>query len=279
MEPMKRLLLPLATGAAAIAFCLADPQPVPPAFEREGDKILLDPAIINRDPFDPDLERPKNIRIQVEYVELGHEKLTELLFLDDPPSADATPLRKQVQELVTKGEAKVIETMICAARSGEKALVESVNEFIYPTEYEPWELPNEVDLPDKPGGLSPDDVKALERLVTPATPTSFETRNIGSTLEVEPTLGSDGAIIDLRFTPDMTWHTGETIWVERKDHLGNVCKIQMPKIYTMRVTTALTCREGQHVLAAVLSPKDDNGNTDPTRKVMAFVKCDVIVVK
>ncbi len=278
MPLMKWLPLPLAAGVAVLSLYLnaQEPEKVPPAFERgtSGDEIMLDPDI-----FDPDVSSPKMIRVQVEYVELSHEVLTELLFLADPPSADATPLRKQVHELVKKGEAKVMETMICTARSGEKAISESISEFIYPTEYEPWELPNEVDVPDKPGGITPDDVKALESLVTPATPTSFETRNLGSTLEIEPTIGVDGRIIDLRFNPDMVWHTGETVWVERKDPLGNICKVQMPKFYSMRVATALTCREGHYVLAAALSPKDAEGTTDFTRKVMVFVKCDVLVVK
>jgi hypothetical protein len=79
--------------------------------------------------------------------------------------------------------------------------------------------------------------------------------------------------------PDMVWHTGETVWLERKDSLGNISKIQMPKIYSLRTTTALTCKEGQYVLAAALSPKDGEGTTDPSRKVMVFVKCDILVVK
>jgi hypothetical protein len=247
--------------------------------EQDGNKILLDPKIVMPDPVDPEVNPPKMIRVQVEFVDLSHEKLTELLFMADPPSADATAMRKQIQALVKKGEAKVMETLICTARSGEKALGESINEFIYPTEYEPPELPSTVGIPDKDDGLTPDEVKLLRMLRTPPTPTSFETRNLGSTLEIEPTLNETGDLIDLRFAPEMVWHTGETVWVEEKDSEGNVSKIQMPKIYTMRVTTALTCREGQYVMAAVQSPKDADGTTDFSRKVMVFVKCDTLVVK
>lgn len=276
MFPMRKAILPLAAGVAVFSLYLGaqETEKVPPPFE----KAAGDDAS-EVDPFDEDASAPRMIRVQVEYVELSHETLTDLLFLADPPSADATPLRKQVQELVKKGEAKVIETMICNARSGEKALAESINEFIYPTEYEPWELPNEVDVPDKPGGITPDDVRALENLVTPATPTSFESRNLGTTFEIEPTSGADDQYIDLRLAPDMVWHTGESIWVERKDSLGNSCKIQMPKFYSLRITTALTCKEGQYVLAAALSPKDAEGTTDQSRKIMVFVKCDILVVK
>jgi general secretion pathway protein D len=37
--------------------------------------------------------------------------------------------------------------------------------------------------------------------VTPATPTSFETRDVGVQLEVEPTVGPDGYSIDLSLSP------------------------------------------------------------------------------
>lgn len=267
---MRKAILPLAAGVAVLSLYLGaqEPDKVPAPFEKAaGD------AVPEADPFDEDVNAPRMIRVQVEYVELSHETLTDLLFLADPPSADATPLRKQVQELVKKGEAKVMETMICNARSGEKALAESINEFIYPTEYEPLTLPGSF------VGSALTDAQTFEKLFNFATPTSFETRNLGTTFEIEPTSGADDKVIDLRLAPDMVWHTGETVWLERKDSLGNISKIQMPKIYSLRTTTALTCKEGQYVFAAALSPKDGEGTTDPSRKVMVFVKCDILVVK
>lgn len=275
MSPMRKAILPLAAGVAVCSLYLGAQETgkVPPPFEKAAGDDTTQP-----DPFDEDFNAPKMVRVQVEYVELSHETLTDLLFLADPPSADATPLRKQVQELVKKGEAKVMETMICNARSGEKALAESINEFIYPTEYEPPELPGSFTLPDRDKGLAPDELMLLRMMRTPATPTSFETRNLGSTLEIEPT-SDDGKYIDLRLAPDIVWHTGESVWIEDKLPDGNVSRIQMPKIYSARITTALTCKEGQYVLAGVVSPKDAEGTTDLSRKLMIFVKCDTLIVK
>jgi hypothetical protein len=34
----------------------------------------------------------------------------------------------------------------------------------------------------------------------------------------------------------------------------------------------------QYLMAAVLSPRDDRGVTDPTRKVMVFVKSEILTV-
>ena len=85
---------------------------------------------------------PKQIRVQVEFIEVSHEQLTELLFAPKVPAND-TELRKQLAQLVKDGKAGIVETMLCIARSGQKATTESIEEFIYPTEYEPAELPAE----------------------------------------------------------------------------------------------------------------------------------------
>ena len=45
-------------------------------------------------------------------------------------------------------------------------------------------------------------------------------------------------------------------------------------IETLRLNTAFTCISGQYTLVGVVSPKDAKGETDMTRKVMVFVKCE-----
>lgn len=227
------------------------------------------------DPFnDPEAKEIPMIQVRVEFVEMSHAKLTELLFLDEQESNDATALRNTVAELVKSGEASILETMMVSAPHGQRATSESILEYIYPTEYEPPEIPTEVDLPDKEGGLTPEDIKALSLMATPATPTSFETANLGSTLEIDASVVSMKQIF-LRFSPEIVWHTGNTVWTERKDGIGNVSKIEMPEFYKLSVNMALNCIDGQYNLVSVLSPKDQDGVTDFTRKVMVFVRCDI----
>ncbi|MGB6223459.1 hypothetical protein [Haloferula sp.] len=267
------------TGVA-LAGTSSGQEKVPEAFSKEDAQAPThSDSISDIDPFDPDVGRPKYVQVQVEFVEMSHLKLTELLFLSDPASSDATPLRKQVVELVKKGEAEVLETMMVVARSGEKATSEGIREFIYPTEYEPPEIPSKITIPGKPDELSPEKLKLMWMMRTPATPTAFETRNLGSTLEIAPTLGENDKYIDLQLAPEIVWHTGNTVWVETKDGLGNVSRIEMPQMYKLSVNTAITCLDNQYNLIAILSPKDQKGVTDMTRKVMVFVKCDIQVVK
>jgi general secretion pathway protein D len=153
------------------------------------------------------------------------------------------------------------------ARSGEKALIEIIREFIYPTEYEPPELPNSIGggVGGDGGGLGGN---AGIFPVTPATPTSFETRNTGVTLEIEPTIGGNDFVIDLRFAPDIVEfegfvNYGSPIQSPATDFLGNPTtvtitenRIEMPVFSSRRVTTALTIYDGYTVAVGGLMRED-----------------------
>ncbi len=156
------------------------------------------------------------------------------------------------------------------ARSGQKATIEIIREFIYPTEYEPPELPNSVGttssiglggglLGGGGGGGFP---------VTPATPTAFDTRNTGVTLEIEPTIGANDFVIDLRFVPEIVEfegfiNYGSPIQSPGTDALGNPVvsvitenRIEMPVFSSRRVNTALTIYDGYTVAVGGLMRED-----------------------
>jgi hypothetical protein len=225
--------------------------------------------------FDPLGEHdglPKQIRVQVEFIDVSHEQLTELLFGEKAPANDVE-LRKQVAQLIKDGKANILETLLCTARSGQKATSESVEEYIYATEYEPAEMVNELNFKNEEAAES---AKVTRRdFATGPTPTAFETKNLGSTLEIEPTLGEDNKIIDLRFLPEIVYHVGNEIWAEWKGVHGD-SPIQMPKFYKVSVNTSVTLADGKTMLVAAISPKDEEGNPDFTRKLMVFVKADVL---
>ncbi len=72
-------------------------------------------------------------------------------------------------------------------KSGQRATIQIIREFRYPTEYD---LPQVTQTPG-----------SIYTPATPTTPTSFETKPVGITLEVEPTVGPDGYTIDLVLSP------------------------------------------------------------------------------
>src|SRR5437763_1455001 len=85
-------------------------------------------------------------------------------------------------------------------KSGQRAVIEIVREFRYATQFTPPQDPTFS------GGGSGTTVAPA--VVTPTTPTAFETRNTGVTLEVEPVVGPDGVTIDLNLVPQVVEFEG-----------------------------------------------------------------------
>lgn len=238
--------------------------------------MAISPASAQESSFDPtgelaEASLPRQIRLQVEYIEMSLEEMSSLM-ADDTATKNDTILRQRVGALLKAGKAQLIENQMLVARSGEKATIESIREFIYPTEYEPAELPSTVKIEQ-----GAENKIAARDLATGPTPTAFETRNVGSTLEIEPTVGDNNKIIDVRLSPEIVYHVENTVWSEWKDKHGRA-DIQMPIFYTLRINTAATVADGKSCLLGALSPKDNKGFTDTSRKVFIFLKANVIIV-
>ena len=172
--------------------------------------------------------------------------------------------------LSQKKGADVMTAPSILAKSGESATIEVIREFIYPTEYEPPELPQSVGTTGttSDGGGGGGGASAEIFPVTPATPTGFETRNTGVTLEIEPTIGENNYSIDLRFAPELVEfegfiNYGSPIQTLGTDILGNPIsititenRIEMPVFATRRVTTGLTIYDGYTVAVGGLMRED-----------------------
>jgi len=83
-------------------------------------------------------------------------------------------------------------------KSGNKAVVNIIREFRYPTEFNPPQIPQTVN--NQTGVASGFQTSPI---ITPTTPSAFDTRNLGVTLEVTPTVGADGYTIDLDLAPEV----------------------------------------------------------------------------
>ncbi len=215
----------------------------------------------------------KLIRVQLEWIEVKHEILTDLLAKDRRAqvegllSSNDQPLRDELTELIKKGDASVTETMMVIAQSGNRAKAESVMEFIYPTEYDPPRA-----------GLAMQKDNQPEIAVTLPTPTAFEVRNVGATLEVDPTLGADDKTINVNLSPELVYRNENTPYGTYREG-DNQVDIVMPNFYTAKVTTQLTVIDGETTLMGVLTPRDiKTGEADPSRKFMVFLKAEVLYV-
>jgi general secretion pathway protein D len=215
-------------------------------------------AAVNRNSIDAILNNPSRTA-QTANVAPGIMSLTGL-FSD-------VQMQMMMRGLSQKKGADLMTAPSVTAKSGQKATIEIIREFIYPTEYEPPELPNSVGQTSGTsfvgGGTSGGSFP-----VTPATPTAFETRNTGVTLEIEPTIGENDFVIDLRFVPEIVEfegfiNYGSPIQTSGTDLLGNSTttvvtenRIEMPVFSVRRVNTALTIYDGYTVAVGGLMRED-----------------------
>jgi general secretion pathway protein D len=77
-------------------------------------------------------------------------------------------------------------------KSGVKATVKIVDEFIYPRQYDPPQIPQSTSNTGSPP------------TVTPSFPRDFTKQDLGVVLEAKPTIGPDGYTIDLELNPRVT---------------------------------------------------------------------------
>jgi hypothetical protein len=213
---------------------------------------------------------PALVRVQADFIEVSLAQCDELLFGDHAPATDCE-LRQQVGQLVAQGQATMVETLTAVTRSDKTAISESIREFIYPTEFEPPQTPTEVRSAAGDGkpALQPRDFA-----VGPM-PSAWDKRNVGSRFEVEPMIEADGHTVAVRLVPEIVYHVKNAIWQEWKNPRGDA-HVQMPVFHALQCNQAVIVMPGQPLLAATLTPKGPDGMADASRKIMVFVKCDLI---
>jgi general secretion pathway protein D len=165
-------------------------------------------------------------------------------------------------------------------KSGQRAVIEIVREFRYPTQFTPPQVPN---ITGGTGGTGTVQVN----VVTPTTPTQFETRNTGVTLEVEPVVGPDGVTIDLNLVPQVVEFegfinygspifgtippttslnpiTGITTLLTSPSVLLTANVINQPIFSTRKVTTSVSVYDGSTVVLGGLMREDVQKTEDRT---------------
>jgi general secretion pathway protein D len=161
-------------------------------------------------------------------------------------------------------------------KSGQRAVIEIVREFRYPTTFTAPQVPSISSSSSTViNGVVP-------VVVTPTTPQAFETRNTGVTLEVEPVVGPDGTTIDLNLVPQVVEFEGFINYGSPINAVGvntvggangisvstpvllteNV--INQPVFSTRKVTTNVSVWDGQTVVLGGLMSENVQKTEDKT---------------
>jgi hypothetical protein len=209
----------------------------------------------------------RHVRVIVQVVEVPHAALTKWTTGETLPGRE---IHERAMKLAAGGEAEIVETCVLMARSGEKAIAESIAEIIFPSEYEP---PGSDLLP-----LNKADSSAFryKRAFESSVMTSFETRNTGVTLEIYPTIGGGNRMVDLRVSFEMIDLDSLTTWTEFRDRWGDA-SVRMPEFESKRLTSNITLAPGVFELWNAFTPKPAAVPAAATRQLV-FVRADLVPI-
>jgi general secretion pathway protein D len=162
-------------------------------------------------------------------------------------------------------------------KSGQRAVIEIIREFRYPTEFTPPQIPQTFGGNGANLALTGGTSSGGSFPVTPTTPTAFETRNTGVTLEVEPVVGPDGYTIDLNLVPQVVEfegfiNYGSPITSSSTNPITGVTTtnvitpniINQPIFSTRKVTTSVSVYDGSTVVLGGLIREDVQKVEDKT---------------
>ncbi|HRQ89481.1 MAG TPA: hypothetical protein PLA50_11825 [Bacteroidia bacterium] len=145
--------------------------------------------------------------------------------------------------------AKPVEERSIRFRSGNRHLVSTAENRRYPFEFIPSANRGELSRP-----LS---IKPLQ---------------FGTTVEVDPVFNERGTLLDLGMMPEIVAPFGKT--VHHRILVNGVWQPNSttPVVYRMKASTGIVLPLNTPVLVAIMSPPDEKGWTDPSRKVLLFVE-------
>lgn len=189
---------------------------------------------------------PKEGLLTFTWVEVDHATFNHSLLNGFDSS---TWVGGGLYEGMIKSSAAIKEQRVLRFKDGQRSKIESIKEIIFHQTF---------DLPSEAGRLS--------------VPEAAETKNVGVTVEVDPVVSEPGGAVEANLAAEFSSYFG-------KDVLHRVLidgewkpNVTMPRFYTMQPTTQLSIPLNSQVLVAVMSPPDESGWTDPSRKVLLFVR-------
>ena len=187
-------------------------------------------------------ERHWNFTAECQMIVLPQKAALPLLpeLLDETKIAGAW---EKLQQMILAGEAELASNLVVNFRDGERPVAASIEELRYATEFDPPQLPTAATH-------DPAILKAWPAVGI--TPTSFETRNVGTSFEVETWVeDAAGQWIQVKAVPMhvrfLRWNKIDAGKLANGDRLF----VEQPIFHTMSNTSALFVKNGQRILLGV----------------------------
>lgn len=186
----------------------------------------------------------ENLRMTTQVIEVPHATLTEWT---SGPALSGGEMHRAAMERVREGEARVVDTTVLTGRSGERFGSESIAEMIYPTDADYGSMP--ISLPA--GKLGEATLSGFPRWFR-YSPTAFETRHTGATLELSPMAGE--GLVELGVSLEMVRFDSFTQWGIFRDTFGDASN-RFPRFGQQSLHFAATLAAGHFEWIGTLSPE------------------------
>lgn len=219
-------------------------------------------------------EEKQNVTaINLEYSAYSMDRTQAREILLAMPTLEA-PWEK-LQALIHDKQARFEHLVAIQTKSGQRAMIEEIHELIYPTEFSPPARAHTTETTKRTGtaqGTETTTVTAeiASSEILPGVATTFEKRNVGVSVEVEPVIGPDGVTIDLSHAISAIAHLGNL-------NPGPIATPfpPLPLFESRKVTSAQTVFIGRHMLVGTFNPPDNDGvneRADDGRTWLLFVR-------
>jgi hypothetical protein len=214
------------------------------------------PTSGDAEPFKP---QPKaDLSTIVELIEFDRDLCPSLFLAKVDPESPITPYQI-LTERVRRGEAKSIASTLLRTKSGNRAKGGAGSEFIYGTENDPSQLPQNLTSP--PADRS--------QFTVPISPTAFDSRKLGLTVEAVPSIIGDGSQIDLKVAIERCVLDREQVYGQDEG------EVKQPIFSSTKITTGVVVRAGTDQLLAITTPREPrSGDPIHKRRIAIFVRVD-----
>ena len=190
-------------------------------------------------------ESISQVRVDVLMVSVPEAEAMKLIpILRDSATVDAG--QKAILELIAQKKAVLIDWPEVVSHVGAQGVTESIVEKRYQTEPQPPPPPNAVD-----GKFTAQ--------------STFEVKNVGTTLQVETLLSPNGKSVNINMAPQRVAFLRMDDQVAFKPKAGPPIEIKGPVFTNSKVTTGITLRDGERCL--VYTGK----NPDPGTHIDFFI--------
>jgi hypothetical protein len=185
-----------------------------------------------------------NVSVEVLMIAMPQEKLLPLLpDLRDPKKIEGALVH--LLDAVQRKEAILTGSSLVDILDGQRSISEAIIEKQYPTEFDPLYDPQK-----KVGVIDQDSAKPRASDHGAPMPISFETRNLGVTLQVEPHVSSRGESINMEVVARRVELLGKDSY-DGPNLGGQTIKVDRPQFFTANVATTVNVKSGQSTLIGV----------------------------